>query len=101
MAGHPELTEPRRRSELRRLGESMRSHHTAMLEQDKVIATRLRRNRTLHSIIGRTGAYRVGRQFSHAAGLNAELARTYRRAAMLYEELRERKRAASSAFVDD
>jgi hypothetical protein len=101
MAGHPELSVPANRSELRRQCDIMRAHHAAMHEQDKVIASVLRRSKALHNIIGRTGAYRVSRQYSHAAGLNTELARAYQRASDLYEDLRTKKQAAAADFKDD
>lgn len=101
MPGHPDLHVPAKRSDLRHVCESMRAHHRSMTEQDKVIAATLRRNAALHGLIGRTGAYRLSRQFAHAAGLNTELARTYMRAVDLYEDLRQKRQAAQSSFTDD
>jgi hypothetical protein len=101
MAGHPDLAVPAKRSQLRHQSEVMRKHHAAMLEQDKVIASTLRRAKALHSIVGRTAAYRISRQYAHAASLNGELARTYKRASDIYEEARLKKRAAAAGFTDD
>jgi hypothetical protein len=101
MAGHPELSVPASRSQLRRQAEVMRAHHAAMLEQDKLIASTLRRSRALQSLVGRTGAYRIGRQYTIAATLNAEAARAHRRAVDIYEELRAKKKAAAASFTDD
>ena len=96
MPGHPELKTPVKKSELQRVTEVMRAHHNSMREQDKVIATELRRG--LVAVLGRTGAYRVGRQFSIAASQNAEAARTYVRAYNLYVDLYEKKRKAQTKF---
>lgn len=99
MPGHPNLQTPTRASELRNLAESMRNHHRSMKEQSKVIASELRRG--LVPILGRTGAYRVGRQFAHAASQNDECARAYVRAHDIYKEIYEKRRKAATRFDPD
>ena len=101
MPGHPELQVPAKRSHLQQMCETMRRHHTAMRQQDQVIAVVMRKSPGLRNLIGRTGAYRVARQFSHAAALNTEAANAYRRAYDIYMDARARKQQPQRSFTDD
>ena len=93
---HPELITPTTKTEFETLAEIMRRHHLAMKQQDKVIATDLRQG--LAPVIGKLNAYRVARQFIHAASLNVETGLVYVRAFNLYEDLYEGRVKTAMTF---
>jgi hypothetical protein len=100
MKGHDSLRVPANGRDLAAQTDAMRGHHMEMRQQDLVIATMIRRNSKLRSMVGQTVAYRMSRQYVHAAGLNLELAKAYRRADDLYREGRAKKAARGAGWSD-
>jgi hypothetical protein len=101
MSGHAAIDKPpTSRSQLGEQCAAMGKHHHDMRQQDLVIAAVLRRIPQLRTLVGRPIAYRISRQFAHAAALNTELQKAYRRAWDLYEQGRAKHQAGQSGWSD-